>query len=587
MKDKSAEYNVRDEHGTGPDVLIKGGSIIDGTGSQAYQADLIIKDDRILGIGNFPDIKAKTTLDAAGMTVVPGFIDIHSHHDLYLFDKDPAAKFESFVRQGITTCIVGNCGWGAAPCVPETRSMLIEQLKTVGISMQEINWTSIGEFLSVIEKLRLMFNVVCLAAHGPLRIAVMGDQCRFSNENELRRMKEWLREGMKSGCAGFSTGLMYYPGMFSHTDELIELSKVAGEFGRPYASHLRGYCTTLPYSLTEAITIAKQANVPLQISHLNALPMLGNMAAFAYYLINAIDGINRVIPMPAMPNATLAKAFKIIQEALDAGVDLGIDAVPNTLGNTTITALFPPWANKGGKDELLKRLKNPEYSARIAHDIRTIVPVWPHWEEGSWSDTRIKAIGWRAFKVLSVASSKNRAMLGKNFIEIGRMWGTDAMSAMFRLAIEEDAQVTVLFGIPNKPWLEKMSNKVLEHPLVSIGSDSILPEFGPPPPMAYGCFPRFLGHYCRDMRMISLEKAVYKMTGLPASRFKLKDRGTLKEGAFADVVVFDPLKVDEAFTDDGLPAFCKGIEHVITNGTPIVVAGKYRGALHPGKLLRM
>ena len=437
----------------------------------------------------------------------------------------------------------------------------------MGISLREINWTSIGEFLSEIGKLGLMFNVACLAAHGPLRMAVMGEQCRFSNERELRSMKEWLREGMKSGAAGFSTGLMYFPGMYSHTDELIELAKVVGEFGRPYASHLRGYCTTLPYSITEAVTIAKQANIPLQISHLNALPMLGNMAAVAYYLINAMDGINRVVPVPGMPNATLARGFKIIQAAVDSGVDIGMDAIPNTLGNTTVTALFPPWANKGGKDELVKRLKNPEAAAKIAHDIRTIVPVWPHWEEGSWSDTRIKAIGWRAIRVLSVASSKNRALLGKNFIEIGRIWRTDAMSAMFRLTVEEEAQVTVLFGIPNKPWLEKMYNKVLEHPLVSIGSDSILPEFGPSPPMAYGCFPRFLGHYCRDIRLLPLEKAVHKMTALPARQVQTEGQGNLKEGAFADVVIFDPQAVDEAAAlTDGLPTFCKGIAHVITNG---------------------
>ncbi len=377
----------------------------------------------------------------------------------------------------------------------------------------------------------------------------MGDDNRFSTPKELEEMKRMLKESLEAGCVGFSTGLMYYPGMYAHTDELVALARVAAEFKRPYASHLRGYCTTLPNSMAEAVTIAREAKVRVQISHLHAVPFFGSAAPFIPPMVSLFEAVNSVIPMPGFPNPVLGKGIALIDEAVDEGLDIGMDALPYTLGNTTVTVLFPPWANRGGRARLLERLKDPETRARMERDIKTIVPRWPHWEEGSWSDPYIRAIGYRPIRVLSVKGDKNRWAEGKTFIEIADRWKTDPFSALCRLTLEEDGEASFVFGFPARPWVEKMFNTMLVHPRMSIGADSILPVVGTPPPSAYGCFPRVLGHYCRKLKLFTLEEAIRKITSLPAETYGLTGRGVLRKGAFADITVFDPKTVDEVFDE--------------------------------------
>jgi N-acyl-D-amino-acid deacylase len=299
-----------------------------------------------------------------------------------------------------------------------------------------------------------------------------------------------------------------------------------------------------------------------------------------------MEAINAWIPLPALPNPVLAKGMKALQEAMDKGIDIGMDAVPYVLGNTTVTVLFPPWANRGGKDRLLERLEDPKARQKMEHDIRTVVPEWPHWEEGSWSDPYIRAMGWKPIRVLSVRSDDNRWTEGKTFEEIGRTWGMDPFSALCRLTLEERGQAAFKFGFPARPWIEKMFNKMLCHPMMSIGADSILPTQGTPPPSAYGCFPKVLGHYCRDLGLFSLEEAVRKITTLPAGRYNLRDRGEIRRGAFADIVVFDPDRINESFTSDGQPAFAEGIRHVFINGQPMLSEGKLTDGQYPGRILR-
>lgn len=568
------------------DYIITGASVIDGTGKPAFAGDIAIAGDRIAAVGDLAGAKANHTIRADGMVVSPGFIDIHSHHDLYIVDQDPVKRFGSFAAQGVTSAVVGNCGWTAAPCLPKHQGMVLELIRSMGVPMERLYWNSMAEYLSHIETSGLMINVAQMVGHGAIRLSVMGDDNRFCAPEELDQMKTLLRQSLDAGAVGFSTGLMYYPGMYAHTDELVALARVAAEFGRPYATHLRGYCTTLPNSIAEAVTIARDAGVRVQISHLHAVPFFGKTAPVISSLVSAFEAVNSVIPLPALPNPDLGRGLAVIDRALGEGLDIGMDAVPYTLGNTTVTVLFPPWANRGGRTKLLERLHDPETKARMEQDVKTIVPKWPHWEEGSWSDPYIRAIGYRPIRVLSVVSDENRWAEGKTFIEIADRWNTDPFSALCRLTLEEDGQVSFTFGFPARPWIEKMFNTMLVHPRMGIGADSILPVVGTPPPSAYGCFPRMLGHYCRGLKLFSLEEIVRKMTSLPAETYGIAGRGVLKKGAFADVVVFDPKTVDEKFDESGRPAPAAGITHVFINGVPIVDGAKLQATSRPGRVLR-
>lgn len=571
------------------DVLIKNAMIIDGTGAKANQGDIGIIKDRIITGDRLREEKALRSIDATGLAVSPGFVDVHSHHDLYIVDQDPVRRFQSFVRQGVTTCVVGNCGWSLAPCPPEKKSRVLELIRSMSVPIGGLYWDSMKEYLSYIESRGIMCNIAQLAGHGAIRISVMGDDNRFCTDKELEKMKLLLRESLDAGCVGISSGLMYYPGMYAHTDELAELALVAGEYGRVYATHLRGYCSTLPHSMAEAIDIARRARVSLQISHLHGVPFLpGWLSAILPYFFNIFETVNAMVPLPGLPNPALDKGFLAIRNAMENGVDIGMDVVPYTLGNTTATVLFPPWANRGGRKKLLERIRDPESRERMKCEIETIVPRWPHWEEGSWSDPYIRAIGWKPIRVLSVASEDNRWTEGKTFLDIARAWKTDPFNALCRLTLEEEGEVAFTFGFPTRPWIEKMFNPILLHPCMSIGADSILPahDEGTPPPSAYGCFPRVIGHYSRKLGLFSLEEAVRKMTGLPARCYKLENRGEIKNNAFADLVVFDPSEIDDNFTDNGKPDFAKGIYHVFINGQQIVDKGIFIGALLPGRVLR-
>lgn len=571
------------------DVLIRNVMIIDGTGAKAYYGDIGIVGDRIVTGDRLVKEKAVHTIDARGLALSPGFIDIHSHHDLYIADQDPVFRFQSFVMQGVTTCIVGNCGWSPAPCLPENKSMVLELIRSMSVPMNGLYWNTMKEYFSYIESVGLMCNIAQLVGHGTIRISVMGDANRFCTGEELERMKSLLLNSLEAGCVGISSGLMYYPGMYAHTDELAELAQITGEYGRMYATHLRGYCTTLPQSIAEAIEIARRARVSLQISHLHSVPFLpGLVSKILPYFFNFIEAANKSFPLPGLPNPALEKGLKVIRVAAESGIDIGMDAVPYTLGNTTATVLFPPWANRGGRKKLLERIGDPKQRERMRHEIETIKPCWPHWEEGSWSDPYIRAIGWKPIRVLSVRNDKNRWAEGKTFIDIARAWKTNPFNALCRLTLEEEGEVTFTFGFPARPWMEKMFNPMIAHSSMSIGADSILPahETGTPPPSAYGCFPRIIGHYSRKLRLFTLEEAVRKITGLPAKRYKLRDRGEIKNNAFADIVIFDPFEIDEKFTGEGKPDFAKGIRHVFINGQQIIDNGTFKRKLLPGRILR-
>lgn len=568
------------------DVIFRGGTVIDGTGGAASRGDVGVKDGRIEGVGKLGDVDADVVVDATGKTVIPGFIDIHTHNDLYVIRDDYQDLFESYLRQGITTCVSNNCGWSVAPW-PEGRSeLMVGALRSLGVSKDlEPQWDSQKDLHGYLERRGLPMNFVPQAAHGPIRIAVMGAEARFCTDDELDRMKSMVRECMEAGCRGFSTGLTYFPGMHAHTDEIVELAKVSNEYGGRYATHVRGLSQNFDQAVREAIEVARRSGSSLQVSHLMAAPELGHLSSVIYHAVGALEAVNRVIPLPGIPNTALKKAVALLDRALDEGMDVGMDFIPYVLGNTTVTQLYPPWANMGGTDALLARLRDPATRAKIRHDVETLPPTWPNWVEGTWSDNYLRSIGWLMFRILSVGSDKNNFMEGARVVELAAAAGKDPFDFLADLTVEEEGAVMFLMGLPPRPWTEKVFTLVQKHPQLSVGADSLFPEHGAPPLSAYGCFVRIIEHYVKELGFYSLENAVHRCTGLAAKRYDLDDRGVIKEGAAADLVCLDFDAIHDNSTWDDPQHYPDGIEQVMVNGKFVVRDGAYDRDALAGKVL--
>lgn len=567
------------------DIVISGGKIIDGTGRAAFSSDIALAGGKISRVGGI-DEDARVVINARGKYVCPGFIDIHSHNDLYVIRDEYEHLFEPYLRQGITTSVVSNCGWSVSPWPVEHSDIMWATIRSMGISRGiSVDWESQSDFHEYMKKRGLPMNFVPLVAHGPIRIAVMGGEARFSTLEELERMKKLVRDGMEAGCRGFSTGLTYFPGVYSHTDEIVELAKVCGEYGGRYVTHVRGHSDTYDMAVHEAIEISERSGCPLQLSHVFCVPYLGKLADFLYGAMNVLELINRVIPIPGVPNPVLKKAMEKVNGALERGVEIGMDFIPYVMGNTTVTQLYPPWANMGGTYGLIDRLKDPYERRKIRHDVENLRPKWPHWEEGSWPDNYVKSLGWKMLRILSVGSEKNRHMEGRRVIDLAKEAGKHPFDFLADLTIEEDGMVTFLFGTPPKPWAEKVFLSAQSHPELSVGADVVFPEVGSPPQSAYGCFPRIIEHYVKELKFYTLEDAIRRCTGLSASRFNLDDRGVIREGAAADLVIFDYDQIRDNSTYDRPRAYPSGIDYVIVNGSIVVDNGEYKQGLFPGEIL--
>jgi N-acyl-D-amino-acid deacylase len=569
------------------DYLFRGARVVDGTGAPAFETDVGVKDGLIAAMGRLGDAEAGTTIDASGKVLCPGFIDIHTHNDLYVIRDDYKDVFEPYLRQGITTCVANNCGWSVAPWPVKHSDLMLSTLRSMGVSRDLVpEWETQADFHGWLEKRGLPMNMVPQAAHGPIRMAVMGEQARFSTPDELEAMKALVRESMEAGCRGFSTGLTYFPGMYAHTDELVELARVSNEYGGRYATHTRGLSQNFDRAVQEAVEVARRSGSALQVSHFMAAPELGRLSDVIYYAVGALEAVNRVIPLPGLPNAALEKAIGHVDRALDEGIDVGMDFIPYVLGNTTVTQLYPPWANMGGTDALLERLRDPATREKVRHDVHTIKPTWPNWVEGAWSDNYLRSIGWKMFRILSVGSEKNNHMEGRRVVELAREAGKDPFDFLADLTVEEKGAVMFLMGLPPRPWTEKVFTKVQKHPQLSVGADTLFPEKGAPPLSAYGCFVRVIEHYSKELGLYTLEDAVRRCTGLAASRYGLDDRGAVKEGAAADLVCFDLDHLHDNSTWDDPEQYPDGVESVMVNGRLVVERGAYHADLLVGRLLK-
>jgi N-acyl-D-amino-acid deacylase len=525
------------------DLKITGGQVIDGTGTPARRADVGVTGDRITGLGDLAAEPAARTIDAAGRTVTPGFIDMHSHSDWRLWGNRRA---ESKIRQGVTTEVVGNCGFSPAPVSDAFRSEMQGFALYVPPGM-DFSWRSVGEYLARYESEGIALNVAHLIGHGTLRLAAMGFARRAPSAREQATMERMMDEAMGDGACGLSTGLIYAPGSYAGTEEIVGIARRAGGRRGFYASHIRGEGATLLDAVAEAIRIGREGGLPAQVSHVKAA---------------------------GRPNwGRVADALALIDAARAQGQDVMADVYPYTASSTTLRTLLPDWVLEGGIDAMLKRLADPADRERIRRELT------------GGGEGLLRGLAWSD---IMVAYSPSRPdAQGRRIAEVAAARREDPLDAAIELIVAEHGKgYMILFQLD-----EADLRRALVHPHVMIGSDgSSLATDGPlsagkPHPRSYGTFPRVLGRYARDERVLSLPSAVWKMTGLPARRLGLSDRGVLAPGAKADVVVFDAATVADRATYEDPHRYAAGIGHVLVNGRVVIADGQHTGAL-PGRLLR-
>jgi len=528
------------------DVVIQHGRIIDGTGSPWYSGDIGIRQGKIAAIGNLTGAPAKRTIDAHGMVVAPGFIDMLGQSELTILVNP---HLPSKIYQGITTEITGE-GSSVAPV-----NEAILKADRVGYEHYGINpdWRSFRDYFARLEKQGMGINLASYVGATQVRRMVLGDEDRAPNAAELERMKTLVREAMRDGAVGVSTSLQYAPAPYASTEELIALAAEAAKFGGVYATHMRSEADAIIPAVDEAVRIGREARIPVEIWHLKA-------AGQANW-------------------GRMPEVIARIQQARDAGVDISADTYAYPAGFNTFSAIIPPWAHDGGDAKLIERLKDPAMRARIRKEMET---PGGHWEN-EWQEVT----GPESILVGAVANPKLLPLQGKTIAEIARIWGKDPFDTIFDLLIEDQAFTSVALFIMSEPDIAL----AIQQPWVSICNDSegTAPDgvLGKehPHPRAYGTFPRILRKYVREEKKLTLPDAIRKFSALPAQRMRLADRGVLKEGMWADVVVFDPETIHDVATFENPNQLSEGMRFVLVNGVPVIEEGKMTNAL-PGKVLR-
>jgi N-acyl-D-amino-acid deacylase len=520
------------------DILIVGGTIYDGSGNPGIEGDVAIKKDMIAEIGtNLDRSKAKIVIEASGYAVAPGFIDPHSHTDIELL-ANPRA--ESKIRQGVTTEIGGNCGFSLFPPSNVNRDYLRKKYDI------EIDWNDVTGFFELLERRGIALNYGTLIGHSDLRGSVMGVADRPPTSDELRKMKMLLEENLESGVFGLSSGLIYSPGCFAHSDELVELCQIVAIYNGVYSTHMRDEGDYLLEAVEEAIKIAKDSQVSLQISHLKLA-----------YPRN----------WPKL-HAVLSRIAEVEKE----NVKILADRYPYIATSTLLSVFIPPWVKQGTTEEYLKQLQDPDRRAEIYDFVRK-------------QEERIDS--WENIRISAVLTESNRRFIGKNIKQAAELTGKEPCQFIIDLLVEEEDQVEMI----NFSLNEDNFREIIVHPLVVIGSDGwALAPYGKlgenkPHPRSYGTFPRMLGKYVRDEMVMTLGEAIQKMTSLTATKFGLKWRGFLREGFFADVVVFDPGEVHDRATWVNPHQYPAGIHYVIVNGRIVIHKGEHTGIL-PGRILK-
>lgn len=533
------------QSGAGFDVIIRNGHIIDGTGSPWYAGDVGVRDGHIAAIGDLSRDSAKQIIDAHGMVVAPGFIDMLGQSELTIL-VDP--RLPSKIYQGITTEITGE-GESVAPL---DSAMLAEEAPTYRHYGITADWHTLGEYFARLQKQGAGINIGTYVGATSVREMVLGYGDRTPTADELRRMQDLVAQAMEQGALGVSTALEYTPAPYAKTDELIALAATAARYGGIYATHMRSEGEAEFASLDETFRIAREAHIPVEIFHLKA-------AGKANW-------------------GQMPRVVARIDAARRAGLDVSADTYAYTAWENTFSAFVPPWAHDGGNAKLIERLRDRAMRARIRKDMLTPTTAWDNeWQEiGGPHDVLITAVNNPAL----------RAIQGKRLDEIAAMWHEDAINTLFDILVKDSAQTSVaVFGMS-----EPDVRLALAQPWVSIDNDAsgASPEgiLGQehPHPRAYATFPRILRKYVRDEHLLTLPDAIRKFTALAAQREHLADRGVIKRGMWADLVVFDPDSVRDVATYENPNQLSVGMRWVLVNGVPVIADGKMTGA-RPGRIL--
>jgi N-acyl-D-amino-acid deacylase len=537
----------RDAPGSAPfDVVIEHGRVIDGTGAPWYAADIGIRAGRIAAIGRLDQASAKRRIDAGGRVVAPGFIDMLGQSELTLL-VDP--KVPSKVFQGITTEITGE-GESIAPVNEAIARENAKAFEHYGIKR---DWSDFTGYFARLERQGIGINLASYVGATTVREMVIGYGDRAATPAELEQMQGLVAQAMRQGAVGVSSALEYAPAPYASTEELIALSRTAAEYGGIYATHMRSEQEAIMTAIEETIRIGREAHIPVEIWHLKA------------------GGVKNFGLMPEI----VAR----IERARAAGVDIAADTYAYPAWFNDLSAFIPPWAHDGGKSKLIERLKDPAVRARIKKELATPATDW----DNEWQSVP----GPEAVQIATVANPKLLDIQGKTLADIAKARGTDPMDALFDILIEDDAQTSAAVFAMSEPDIELAAVQ----PWVSFCNDSsgTSPE-GPlakefPHPRAYGTFPRVLRRYVREERRMRLEEAIRKFTSLPASRLRLADRGVIKEGQWADIVVFDPQTITDRSTFSAPNQLSVGMQWVLVNGVPVIADGAATGSL-PGHVLR-
>ncbi|HXI89847.1 MAG TPA: D-aminoacylase [Blastocatellia bacterium] len=529
------------------DLIIMNGRIVDGTGNPWFYGDIAIRGDRIVKVGYVGPGRAIRRIDASGMIVAPGFIDMLGQSELNLLID---ARAESKVFQGITTEVTGE---GGSPA-PLNDYILKENEPFFKHFNIIADWHTLAEYFSRLQRSRAAINLATYVGATQVRQYVLHDENRAPTAAELDEMRKLVAQAMEDGAVGISTSLVYAPAFYAKTEELIELAKVASRYGGVYATHMRNESNAIMPALDEAIRIGTEANIPVEIFHLK---------------------------MAGKPNwGKMRDVIAKIEGARARGLDITADQYPYVAGATSLGAAVPPWSHEGGTAKFVERLKDPATREKLKQEMRT--------PSNNWENFFLGAGGGEGILISSVLNRELAKYEGKRINEVARMMGKkDEIDALFDLLIADNAQTSMIIFLMS----EEDVKLALRQPWVSVGVDhgavaltGPLSE-GKAHPRGYGAFPRILGRYVRDEHVLTLEEAIRKMTSLAANRVHLADRGLLKPGFFADVVVFDPQRIHDVATFEDPNRLSAGMQYVLVNGGVVIFAGKQTNAL-PGRPLR-
>ena len=527
------------------DVIIRNGTVYDGSGGEGRQADVALRGDRIAGVGDFKSATAKVTIDARGLAVAPGFINMLSWSTESLIAD---GRSQSEIRQGVTTEIMGE-GESMGPVNDRVREKMLREQKDIHY---EIKWTTLAEYLRYLEARGISCNVASFIGATTIRENVIGFEDKAPTPQQLDEMRALVRQEMEAGALGIGTSLIYPPAFYAKTPELIELCKVAAKYQGKYISHMRSEGNQLLEALDELIRISREANIPAELYHIKAAgesnwPKLDTLLAR-------------------------------IEAAQKEGLKITADMYTYTAAGTGLDACLPPWTEEGGYPALFKRLRDPATREKIAKEVKTPSDAWENLYLAAGSPDKILLVGFK--------SEKLKPLTGKSLADVAKMRGTDPIETIMDLIAEDESRIDTIYFL----MAEENVRKELAKPWISFGSDeaSQAPEGvflkSNPHPRAYGNFARVLGKYVREEKLIPLGEAIRRLSALPATNLGLDHRGYLKEGMFADVVVFDPATVGDRATFAQPHQYAVGMKHVFVNGTQVLKDGEHTGAT-PGRAL--